>query len=652
MIGMVILAIAMLCSMPVRSVAATDDQINAAIAGGQKWLATSSNYHECSSNTGTPGCSSGTSTSADKVYWVSYGDYSVGATAAVVTALMESGGDATPAYHALIVKGINFLKDMVQPANGTGWIAGGIYTPNGYETTYETGLAILALATYGRLYPADTTLGPIIQNAMNFLISYQNSNQSSDHYGGWRYSPNDTDADLSVTQFAVMGLWAGSKYLGITISDKSWAQKNFAYLKKEQNADGGAGYYVGYGSDGQMTGALIWLLALIEQDSTTTQTMLNKAFTWFNNNYTWEEDPINGVYGWYALGKGLGATLGTNNRLGDPATGHVWMGDLRDGIWNALSTKPPVPQTDPVTAVNWSWSYFGPSISTAWVLATLSLTYEGTTQNIGNAPTVDYPITDTITIHSAGGVTIKSGTRSAIGQGRKSDTVTLPIGALDFTLNHVPNCASTVLTIDLPSNALDPNNANSFVNKDGTLKTPINWFKIDKSGFWAGVKSVPIRIVRSATDPKSGYIEVTLTDGGPEDTPSGVCDGKIVDPGAPGFGASSGSGPESSGGSGGGGCFIATAAFGSYMAPDVMVLRNFRDKYLLTNSLGKAFVSMYYRLSPPAADYIARHEGLRTATRIALTPVVYSVKYPFGLLLFGCCLAGAVVYRRKGGKQA
>ena len=80
-------------------------------------------------------------------------------------------------------------------------------------------------------------------------------------------------------------------------------------------------------------------------------------------------------------------------------------------------------------------------------------------------------------------------------------------------------------------------------------------------------------------------------------------------------------------GGGGGGCFIATAAFGSYMEPDVMVLRNFRDEHLLTNSLGRKFVDFYYKHSPPVAHVIARHEGLRTATRWALSPVVYGVKY-------------------------
>jgi hypothetical protein len=75
-------------------------------------------------------------------------------------------------------------------------------------------------------------------------------------------------------------------------------------------------------------------------------------------------------------------------------------------------------------------------------------------------------------------------------------------------------------------------------------------------------------------------------------------------------------------------CFIATAAYGSYLDPHVYTLRNFRDNYLLTNYFGKQFVEFYYRNSPPVAKVIATNDILRTATRWALTPVVYSVEYP------------------------
>ena len=79
----------------------------------------------------------------------------------------------------------------------------------------------------------------------------------------------------------------------------------------------------------------------------------------------------------------------------------------------------------------------------------------------------------------------------------------------------------------------------------------------------------------------------------------------------------------------GGGCFIATAAYGSYMAEDVLVLRKFRDLYLLTNAPGRIFVQWYYRCSPPIANVIAQSQTLRFVTRAALFPVVGIIKHPF-----------------------
>ena len=91
-------------------------------------------------------------------------------------------------------------------------------------------------------------------------------------------------------------------------------------------------------------------------------------------------------------------------------------------------------------------------------------------------------------------------------------------------------------------------------------------------------------------------------------------------------------------------CFIATAAYGSYLEPEVMILREFRDKYLLTNTIGKFLVEdVYYHYSPPIANYIATHDKLKTATRWALTPIVYLVKYPFVLILF----IGVLILRRR-----
>ena len=92
--------------------------------------------------------------------------------------------------------------------------------------------------------------------------------------------------------------------------------------------------------------------------------------------------------------------------------------------------------------------------------------------------------------------------------------------------------------------------------------------------------------------------------------------------------------PPSGGGSAGSSnCFIATAAYGSFLEPQVMILRRFRDRHLLTNAAGRYFVDFYYHHSPPIADYIRERDSLRAIVRALLAILVYSIEYPLAASL-------------------
>jgi hypothetical protein len=62
-------------------------------------------------------------------------------------------------------------------------------------------------------------------------------------------------------------------------------------------------------------------------------------------------------------------------------------------------------------------------------------------------------------------------------------------------------------------------------------------------------------------------------------------------------------------------CFIATACYGSYDAPEVEILRKFRDTRLLHSTIGKQFVKGYYYLSPPIASWLSDKKKLKTLLR-------------------------------------
>ena len=76
----------------------------------------------------------------------------------------------------------------------------------------------------------------------------------------------------------------------------------------------------------------------------------------------------------------------------------------------------------------------------------------------------------------------------------------------------------------------------------------------------------------------------------------------------------------------GGGCLIATATYGSELAPEVQKLRELRDNHLLSTGSGASFMEIfndvYYSFSPSIADYERENPLFKEAVKIAITPLI------------------------------
>lgn len=105
------------------------------------------------------------------------------------------------------------------------------------------------------------------------------------------------------------------------------------------------------------------------------------------------------------------------------------------------------------------------------------------------------------------------------------------------------------------------------------------------------------------------------------------------------------------------GCFIATAAFGFYSAPQVQVLRDFRDRFLLTNAPGRAFVAWYYHYGPKGAHFINVHPWLKAPVRLALLPLVVGsflllhVPLPAKIAIMMLAIAFSALSRRRNARR-
>jgi hypothetical protein len=172
--------------------------------------------------------------------------------------------------------------------------------------------------------------------------------------------------------------------------------------------------------------------------------------------------------------------------------------------------------------------------------------------------------------------------------------LSFPQGFFSFQIMGLTNGQTVTVTITLPSAVPE---GTQYWKYGPTLDDPTDhWYQL------------PV-----GSDDGDNVITITLVDGGLGDDDL-IANAVIIDQGGPGN-------PPSSMPSKGG-CFIATAAYGTPMAEEIQILREFRDEYLLTNPVGKGLVDFYYKVSPPIAEFITEHPSLKPIVRAGLMPAV------------------------------
>ncbi|MEM7700191.1 MAG: squalene--hopene cyclase [Verrucomicrobiota bacterium] len=169
-----------------------------------------------------------------------------GITGLCLMAFLASGEDPNfGAYRRSVKAAVRSLLNGQDEASG--------FYPN---SMYHHGFAMLALAeAYGAVdeatlwsgvsEPPTRSIAESLEAAVALTVSAQRANR----WGGWRYSPNSTDADTSVTGSVLMGLLA-CRNAGIPVPDET-IEKALAYMRRSTSSSGFVAYTGGLGGGGE-----------------------------------------------------------------------------------------------------------------------------------------------------------------------------------------------------------------------------------------------------------------------------------------------------------------------------------------------------------------------------------------------------------------
>jgi hypothetical protein len=182
--------------------------------------------------------------------WPGQGYNGPGVTGMAVMTFLASGEDPNYGpYSSVIRKGLRNI--ILQQDASTGYLG-----PQGHGM-YDHGFAMLALAeAYGtvddrELWAGESKKSRSIGQALELAVRCAVTSQKKNQYGGWRYSPDSTDADTSVSGAVMVGLLA-ARNAGVEVPDEV-IDKAIKYFMSMTDESGFVGYSGGLGGFGEST---------------------------------------------------------------------------------------------------------------------------------------------------------------------------------------------------------------------------------------------------------------------------------------------------------------------------------------------------------------------------------------------------------------